>query len=146
MSGGAAVENEDDEFIPALGEYTPISAGPALADIPAALFTRGATREGVEVMQLQFPETHEFTLLRFLKAREGDVSKVPQCPCTCPFPSRTRTHARAIALARHTRTLGRFPAAPSHSPPGHLQTQITHTHAYQPLSRLLALLLAATSK
>jgi hypothetical protein len=88
------VEDEDDEFIPALGEYTPISAGPALADIPAALFTRGATREGVEVMQLQFPETHEFTLLRFLKAREGDVSKVPQCPCTCPFPSRTRTHTR----------------------------------------------------
>lgn len=97
------MENEDDGFIPALGEYTPISAGPALADIPAALFTRGATREGVEVMQLQFPETHEFTLLRFLKAREGDVSKVPQCPCTCPFPS---LHAHTHAHTQFTGLLG----------------------------------------
>eukprot|EP00041_Stephanoeca_diplocostata_P004880 m.52720 g.52720 ORF g.52720 m.52720 type:complete len:242 (-) comp15426_c0_seq11:266-991(-) len=43
--------------------------------IPLSLFTRGATKASLIEIQHRFPEVDEFTLLRFLKSRNGDVEK-----------------------------------------------------------------------
>lgn len=52
--------------------YEPFALPPEPLD---ALFEAKATREGLDALKARHPAAKPFTLLRFLKAREGDVEK-----------------------------------------------------------------------
>jgi hypothetical protein len=62
-------------FSPADGQHVREAAA-SLDDLADAVFTRGATRAKVKTMLDSFPDGRPFDLLRFLKARDGDIDKV----------------------------------------------------------------------
>eukprot|EP00035_Acanthoeca_spectabilis_P008362 m.152684 g.152684 ORF g.152684 m.152684 type:complete len:257 (-) comp14328_c0_seq2:701-1471(-) len=79
MAGSAAAALEvDDDFSPAVGAYTPVPDTLELADLPPAVYSRGATAEKVSVLKGQHPQGTCLELLRFLKARDGDVDKAAE--------------------------------------------------------------------
>lgn len=47
--------------------------GPLPTEPLDELFERGVSREKLDILKARFPEEHPFTLLRFLKARDGEV-------------------------------------------------------------------------
>lgn len=79
-SSAAAALEVDDNFSPAVGAYTPVSDTLELADLPPAVYSRGATAEKVSELKGRHPQGTCLELLRFLKARDGDVDKVT-LPC-----------------------------------------------------------------
>eukprot|EP00036_Acanthoecidae_sp_10tr_P006044 CAMPEP_0182934310 /NCGR_PEP_ID=MMETSP0105_2-20130417/35871_1 /TAXON_ID=81532 ORGANISM="Acanthoeca-like sp., Strain 10tr" /NCGR_SAMPLE_ID=MMETSP0105_2 /ASSEMBLY_ACC=CAM_ASM_000205 /LENGTH=235 /DNA_ID=CAMNT_0025073147 /DNA_START=22 /DNA_END=726 /DNA_ORIENTATION=- len=83
MAGAAAADGGAagvaiDDFVPAITVYTPTRPAVPIDEIPAETFKRGATVDKLKELAERFPDIPAFDLLRFLKARDGDVTKASQ--------------------------------------------------------------------
>jgi hypothetical protein len=90
--------HDENFFSPADGQHVREAAA-SLDDLADAVFTRGATRAKVKTMLDSFPDGRPFDLLRFLKARDGDIDKVCEVvlPAECCGMLGTMRNAKMVA-------------------------------------------------